>query len=111
MVAGRCSHWRPLPAWQPARWGRLAPVRRCVPRPRAREPPGSRAPPNARGVSAAPSARQRYVTLFFSRSEITAGRRLPPDDPGIARLDTTVAPYLQSMGMSATGSLVTAKTT
>jgi hypothetical protein len=55
-------------------------------------------------------ARQRYATLFFSRSEITAGDNCQPDDKGIARLDTTVAPFLASMGMSATGSLVTGNT-
>ena len=71
---------------------------------------GAAGTPRARGVSAAPSARQRYVTLFFSRSEITAGNNCLPDDQGIARLDTTVAPFLASMRMSATGSLVTAKT-
>ena len=62
------------------------------------------------GVNAAPSARQRYVTLFFSRSEITAGDHCKPDDQGIARLDATVAPFLASRGMSATGSLVTSRT-
>src|SRR5690349_690165 len=62
------------------------------------------------GVTAGPSAGQRYATLFFSRSEITAGDGCRPDDQGIARLDTTVAPYLASMGMSATGSLVTGRT-
>jgi hypothetical protein len=62
------------------------------------------------GVTAGPSAGQRYATLFFSRSEITAGDGCRPDDQGIARLDTTVAPYLASMGMSATASLVTGRT-
>jgi hypothetical protein len=64
----------------------------------------------AQGASAAPSASQRFATLFFSRSEITAGDNCLPNDQGIARLDTTVAPFLASMGMSATGSLVTGKT-
>src|SRR5215471_14470219 len=62
------------------------------------------------GMTAAPSAPRRYVTLLFSRSEITAGDGCKPDDQGIARLDTTVAPFLASMRMSATGSLVTART-
>ena len=62
------------------------------------------------GVTAGPSARQRYATLFFSRSEITAGDGCRPDDQGIARLDTTVAPFLASMRMPATGSLVTGRT-
>ena len=61
-------------------------------------------------VTAGPSARQRYATLLFSRSEITAGDGCRPDDQGIARLDTTVAPFLASMRVSATGSLVTART-
>ena len=51
-----------------------------------------------------------YATLYFSRSEITGADGCTPDDTGIARLDTTVAPYLQSLGMTGTGSLVTAKT-
>ena len=62
-----------------------------------------------RGVSAAPAG-QIYATLFFSRSEITASDNCQPDNQGIARLDTTVAPFLASVGMSATGSLVTART-
>src|SRR6516164_7113800 len=66
--------------------------------------------PRTGGATAGPSARQRYATLFFSRSEITAGDGCRPDDQGIARLDTTVAPFLASMRMSATGSLVTART-
>lgn len=62
------------------------------------------------GVSAAPSPDQRYVTLFFSRSEITAADDCQPDDQGIARLDTTVASFLASTGMSGTGSLITGRT-
>jgi len=62
------------------------------------------------GMTAAPSAPRRYVTLLFSRSEITAGDGCKPDDQGIARLDTTVAPFLASMRMPATGSLVTGRT-
>ena len=67
--------------------------------------------PHAMGVSAALSSRQRYATLFFSRSEITASDNCQPDNQGIARLDTTVAPFLASMRMSATASLVTGNTT
>src|SRR5215472_16041005 len=48
-----------------------------------------------------------YATMYFSRSEISAADACTPDDTGIARLDTTVAPYLKSLGMSGTGSLVT----
>ena len=51
-----------------------------------------------------------YATMYFSRSEITAADACTPDDTGIARLDTTVAPYLRSLRMSGTGSLVTGKT-
>jgi hypothetical protein len=48
-----------------------------------------------------------YATLYFSRSEITAADACTLDDTGIAPLDTTVAPYLQSLRMAGTGSLVT----
>jgi hypothetical protein len=51
-----------------------------------------------------------YATMYFSRSEVTAADACTPDDTGIARLDTTVAPYLKSLGMAGTGSLVTAVT-
>ena len=51
-----------------------------------------------------------YVTLLFSRSEITAADGCVPDDSGIARLDTVVAPYLRSLGMAGTGSLATGVT-
>jgi hypothetical protein len=64
----------------------------------------------ARGTRAAQPSDQIYATLFFSRSEITAADNCAEDDTGIARLDTTVAPYLQSLGMIGTGSLVTDKT-
>jgi hypothetical protein len=64
----------------------------------------------ARGTRAAQPADGIYATLFFSRSEITAADDCVEDDTGIARLDTTVAPYLQSLGMTGTGSLVTKKT-
>jgi len=63
-----------------------------------------------RGAKAVAAASQTYATLYFSRSEITAADACLPDDTGIARLDTTVAPYLQSLGMIGTGSLVTDKT-
>ena len=62
------------------------------------------------GTRATAAAGKRYATLFFSRSEITGADACEPDDSGIARLDTTVAPYLQSLGMIGTGSLVTGKT-
>jgi hypothetical protein len=48
-----------------------------------------------------------YATLYFSRSEFTAADACTQDDTGIARVDTMVAPYLRSLGMAGTGSLVT----
>jgi hypothetical protein len=51
-----------------------------------------------------------FVTLLFSRSEISAADNCVEDDTNIARLDTTVAPYLQSVGMAGTGTLVTGRT-
>ena len=58
----------------------------------------------------AAAASQMYATLLFSRSEITGADACTADDTGIARLDTTVAPYVQTLGMAGTGSLVTDKT-
>jgi hypothetical protein len=51
-----------------------------------------------------------FATLLFSRSEITAADNCVVNNTGIARLDTVVAPYLQSLGMIGTGTLVTDKT-
>jgi hypothetical protein len=51
-----------------------------------------------------------FVTLLFSRTEISAADNCVEDDTNIARLDTTVAPYLQSLGMAGTGTLVTKRT-
>ena len=51
-----------------------------------------------------------FVSLLFSRTEISAADNCVEDDDSIARLDTTVAPYLQSLGMAGTGTLVTART-
>jgi hypothetical protein len=50
-----------------------------------------------------------FATLLFSRTEMTAAHGCIPDDRGIARLDTTVAPYLQSLALVGTGTLVTAR--
>jgi hypothetical protein len=61
----------------------------------------------ARGTSTAPGP---FVTLLFSRTEISAADDCVEDDTGIARLDTTVAPYLQSLGLPGTGTLVTDRT-
>lgn len=55
----------------------------------------------------AAAANQMYATLYFSRSEVSGADACAPDDTGIADLETTVAPYLQSLGMAGTGSLVT----
>jgi hypothetical protein len=65
------------------------------------------APPHTRPAAA---VSKMYATLYFSRSEITAADACAPDDTGIARLDTKVAPYLQSLRMAGTGSLVTGVT-
>ena len=65
----------------------------------------------ARAVKPAdPASAGPFVTLLFSRTEVTAADNCVPDDSGIARLDTLVAPYLQSLGMAGTGSLVTGAT-
>ena len=62
-------------------------------------------PPPRAAVAAGP-----FATLLFSRTEITAADNCVPNDTGIARIDTVVAPYLRSLGMAATGTLVTART-
>jgi hypothetical protein len=51
-----------------------------------------------------------FVTILFSRSEMTAADNCTPDNDGIAGLATTVAPYLWLRGMSATGTLETGNT-
>lgn len=56
------------------------------------------------------AAGKMYATLYFSRTEVDAADGCAPDHTGIARLDTTVAPYLQSQKMAGTGSLVTSIT-
>jgi hypothetical protein len=61
----------------------------------------------ARSASTTPGP---FVTLLFSRTEISAADNCTEDDDDIARLDTTVAPYLQSLGMAGTGTLVTGRT-
>jgi hypothetical protein len=62
------------------------------------------------GARVAAAASGPYVTLLFSRSEISAADNCVRNDSGIARLDTAVAPYLAARGMTASGTLVTAKT-
>jgi hypothetical protein len=51
-----------------------------------------------------------FATLLFSRSEANAADGCVPDSKGIARLVNVVAPFLESLGMRGTGSLVTGKT-
>jgi phospholipase C len=66
-----------------------------------------RVPATHPGLRRDPATAGPYATLLFSRTEMTAADNCVPDDTGIARLDTTVAPYLQSLGMTATGTLET----
>lgn len=51
-----------------------------------------------------------FVTLLFSRSEITAADGCVENDTGVARLDTVVAPALRARGFAATGSVETGVT-
>ena len=50
-----------------------------------------------------------FVTLLFSRTEMSAADNCVENDTNIATLDGTVAPYLQSLGMAGIGTLVTKK--
>jgi len=59
---------------------------------------------------AGPSTAGPFATLLFSRTEMTAADGCARDDSGIARLDTTVAPYLKALRMIGTGTLVTDST-
>ena len=66
---------------------------------------------SAHGASAAgPGA--AYVSLLFSRSEVTAMDGVPctVDNTNIVRTDAVIAPYLAHLGIRATGSLETAAT-
>jgi hypothetical protein len=51
-----------------------------------------------------------FVTLLFSRTELTAADNCVANNINIGRLDTTVAPYLYSLGMRGTGTIVTSRT-
>ena len=51
-----------------------------------------------------------YVTLLFSRTEMTAADDCLASSKGIAPLATVVAPYLKSLGLPATGTLQTGPT-
>ena len=70
-------------------------------------PASSAAPGSSQAALAAPGP---YVTLLFSRTEMTAADNCVTNNAGVARLDTTVAPYLTSLGLRATGTLVTDRT-
>ncbi len=50
------------------------------------------------------------MTLLFSRTEMGAADGCVSNDTGIEPLGTVVAPYLQSLEMTGTGTLVTGKT-
>ena len=65
---------------------------------------------SARSVRNAPDPPGPFVTLLFSRTEESAADNCVEDDTNIATLSGTVAPYLQSLGMAGTGTLVTART-
>ncbi len=70
-------------------------------------PAGAAAPavaPKARAAAPGP-----YFTFLFSRTEIVGAVNCVPNNTGVARLDTEVAPYLASLGMSASGTLVTSR--
>src|SRR5690348_6682948 len=71
------------------------------------QPPGAKASQVHSATQPPPGP---FVTLLFSRTEISAADNCVEDDDSIARLDTTVAPYLHSLGMAGTGTLVTART-
>jgi hypothetical protein len=51
-----------------------------------------------------------FATLLFSRTELTAADNCRADNTNVARLDTNVAPYLHSLGMRGTGTIVTSRT-
>jgi Polysaccharide deacetylase len=92
----------------------LVPTTGAVARGPAQAPQAGVATAPQAGVATARSASTPppgpFVTLLFSRTEISAADNCVEDDDSIARLDTTVAPYLQSLGMTATGTLVTDRT-
>src|SRR6516165_11181714 len=62
-------------------------------------------PPAATSLGQGP-----FVTLLFSRTEMSAADNCVENDTNIATLSGTVAPFLQSLGMAGTGTLVTART-
>lgn len=52
----------------------------------------------------------QQVEFFFSRTAMTAADNCRAVNEGVARLDETVAPYLSSLGLAATGSIQTGPT-
>jgi hypothetical protein len=64
----------------------------------------------ASGSAALTVVTSKFVELLFSRTEETAADNCLRDDTDVAPLDTMVAPYLQSLGFSATGSIETGPT-
>lgn len=56
-----------------------------------------------------PATAGPFVTLLFSRTTLTAADGCIENNAGIARLDTMVAPYLRSLSLTGTGTLVTGK--
>jgi hypothetical protein len=51
-----------------------------------------------------------YLTLLFSRSDVTAADDCVENDTGVARLDTVVAPELARRGLTGVGSVQTGNT-
>jgi hypothetical protein len=56
-----------------------------------------------------PASAGPFITLLFSRTELTAADGCIQNNAGIARLDTTVAPFMRSLSLTGTGTLVTGK--
>ena len=57
------------------------------------------------GQAASAGARGPFATILFSRTEMTGANNCVANGTGIARLATTVAPYLHHLGLTATGTL------
>src|SRR4029450_1391948 len=68
-------------------------------------PASSTAPERAALAPTGPCA-----TLLFSRTELAGADHCGLNTTNLARPDTTVAPYLSSLGLRATGTLVPGKT-
>jgi hypothetical protein len=74
---------------------------------------GPTAVPHALAASSrtgrSPRAQGPFVTIMFSRTEVGAANDCTTDNSNVAPLLTTVAPYLRSLGLTATGTLETGK--